>query len=65
MTMIDDDFPPMAGQSAAPRQAAASGPALQPREAFPDLAAAAAVSGSDQEAPAQQRHRRCVSFLGS
>ena len=58
--MIDDDFPPMAGQAAAPRQSAAPGPGLQPREAFPDLAAAAAVSGSDQEAPSQQRHRRCV-----
>lgn len=61
--MIDDDFPPMAGQSAAPRQSAASGPGLQPREAFPDLAAAAAASGSDQEAPAQQRHRRCVCLM--
>ena len=58
--MIDDDYPPMAGQSAAPQQSAAPGPGLQPREAFPDLAAAAAASGSDQEVPAQQRHRRCV-----
>ena len=59
--MIDDDFPPMAGQSAGPRQSAGPGLQQEPREAFPHLAAAAAVSGSDQEAPTQQRHRRCVS----
>lgn len=58
MTMIDDDFPPMEGQAAAPRQLAGPGGAQEPHEAFPDLASAAGVSGSDQEAPAQQRNRR-------
>lgn len=56
--MIDDDFPPMAGQTADSRQPHRPGPPLEPSEAFPDLASAAAVSSSDQEAPTQQRHRR-------
>ena len=56
--MIDDVFLPMEGQSAAPRQPAGPGGPPEPSEAFPDLASAAGVSGSDQEAPTQQRNRR-------
>lgn len=57
--MIDDDFPPMGGEAAAPRQPAGPGGPQEPHEAFPDLASAAGVSGSDQEALTQQRNRRC------
>ena len=60
LTMIDDDFPPMAGQAAGPLRRLAPGHQQEPTEAFPDLAAAAPTSGSDQEAPLQQRHTRCV-----
>ena len=56
--MIDDDFPPMEGQTAAPRRPAGPRGAPEPSEAFPDLASAAGASGSDQEAPTQQRSRR-------
>ena len=58
MTMIDDDFPPMAGQAGGPLRPAGHSQQQHPAEAFPDLAAAAPASGSDQEAPAQQRQRR-------
>ena len=62
MMMIDDDFPPMGDQSGllpGPVQAA------QPSRhgpAFPDLGAAAALSGSEPALPTQPRQRRYASI---
>ncbi len=62
MMMIDDDFPPMGDQSGllpTPVQTA-----QPPRHgpAFPDLAAAAAPSGSETVLPTQPRQRRYASI---
>ncbi|KAL0033761.1 hypothetical protein WJX77_004297 [Trebouxia sp. C0004] len=58
MMMIDDDFPPMGDQSGLlPSPVQAVQPARQ-GTAFPDLAAAAATSGSEPALPMQPRQRR-------
>ena len=68
--MIDDDFPPMAGQSGA--TGGQSRPSTRPADlvrdvqqalAYPDLATAAATSGSDQELPTAPRQRRHATAL--
>lgn len=60
MTMIDDDFPSMSGQTAGPLLANRTANMPQQVEAFPQLSAAATgtASGSDQDQPSQHRPRR-------
>lgn len=65
MLMIDDDFPPMGDQSGLlPSPIQTSQPARH-GPAFPDLAAAAATSGSEPELPRQPRQRRYASISSS
>ena len=61
--MIDDDFPAMSGHAAGPLLSNRAAASHQPQqaEAFPALGSAAAsgaVSGSEQDQPTQQQHRR-------
>lgn len=60
--MIDDDFPPMGGQSGLLPRAAEPAHGAGRGQAYPDLATAAATSGSEPELPTQPRQRRCVSL---
>ena len=60
--MIDDDFPPMGDHSGLlPSPVQIAQPSRQ-GPAFPDLAAAAAPSGSEPALPTQPRQRRYASI---
>jgi len=58
MMMIDDDFPPMGDQSGLLPSPAQTAQPSRHGPAFPDLAAAAAPSGSEPALPTQPRQRR-------
>ena len=57
--MIDDDFPPMAGQAPQySRAAALQQEPQQQQEAFPDLSSASAPANSIADGPRQSRPKR-------